>query len=214
MAEKVMATTVVVRSPYEATRNTEHRSHERPDSVTLHWATCYNYYRDYDSANGRYTTSDPIGLAGGVNTYAYVGGNPVNQTDPLGLKPKSEPIRIPIPTIPLPRLRDETNPPPSAGIGEIAEKCLDIIDDIIKPDEPCDPPEGTICYGPWEVDHSHKGKQPHRHTYQQNRVSSNSCQWNKRRSTNHTIGPGDTDLVPSGTMPCQYYSSWVQKYGK
>ncbi|HEX9341306.1 MAG TPA: RHS repeat-associated core domain-containing protein [Thermoplasmata archaeon] len=44
------------------------------------------YYRAryYDPSPGRFTSSDPSGMADGPNLYAYAGGNPVNRVDPSG----------------------------------------------------------------------------------------------------------------------------------
>jgi RHS repeat-associated protein len=47
--------------------------------------THYNYFRDYAPALGRYIESDPIGLDGGINTYAYALNSPMRYIDPSGL---------------------------------------------------------------------------------------------------------------------------------
>lgn len=45
--------------------------------------------RWYDPVLGRFLEEDPIGEAGGLNTYAYVGSSPVSWVDPSGLSRRS-----------------------------------------------------------------------------------------------------------------------------
>lgn len=62
----------------------------------------YNYYRDYDPSTGRYVQSDPVGLDGGLNTFAYVGSRPIAIVDFLGLD-----------WVHFPGAADAMRPPPS-----------------------------------------------------------------------------------------------------
>ena len=43
-------------------------------------------HRIYSATLNRFLSSDPLGLAGGLNLYAYAEGNPLAYMDPLGLK--------------------------------------------------------------------------------------------------------------------------------
>ncbi len=45
----------------------------------------------YDPGSQRWLNRDPIGEGGGVNLYAYVGNDPVNEADPEGMSSLYEP---------------------------------------------------------------------------------------------------------------------------
>lgn len=47
----------------------------------------YRRNRYYDPLTGRFTQTDPIGIAGGLNVYGFGEGDPVNFSDPFGLLP-------------------------------------------------------------------------------------------------------------------------------
>jgi RHS repeat-associated protein len=53
----------------------------------IDWETGLIYFRArwYNPETGRWLSKDPIGIAGGLNLYAFCGNNPVNFTDPDGL---------------------------------------------------------------------------------------------------------------------------------
>src|SRR5437588_4246182 len=57
----------------------------------------YNRARFYDPQLGRFISEDPIGLAGGINSFAYVGNNPVLYRDPSGLCPQNSAPRPDLP---------------------------------------------------------------------------------------------------------------------
>ncbi|HYW13386.1 MAG TPA: RHS repeat-associated core domain-containing protein, partial [Longimicrobium sp.] len=47
----------------------------------------YMRNRYYDPATGQFTQQDPIGIAGGLNSYGFAAGDPVTYSDPYGLTP-------------------------------------------------------------------------------------------------------------------------------
>ena len=57
----------------------------------------YNRNRYYNPSTGRFISPDPIGYGDGMNMYAYVGNDPMNATDPMGLAKKSKWTRCFVP---------------------------------------------------------------------------------------------------------------------
>jgi RHS repeat-associated protein len=75
-------------SPYGQSQTVGPDSANNPNQYTSRENdnTGLYYYRAryYDPVMKRFVSSDPIGLAGGWNTYEYVGGHPLSRLDPTG----------------------------------------------------------------------------------------------------------------------------------
>ncbi len=79
-------------------------------------------FRNYLPHLGRWATRDPLGEAGGLNLYAFVGNNPVNWVDPWGLYRSPEWARRWLPWVPAMdlALTNFENGNVFAGIGNAA----------------------------------------------------------------------------------------------
>lgn len=113
----------------------------------------YNYFRDYDPQVGRFAESDPIGLRGGINTYAYTNSSPIGRADPNGLDsvPLQSLVHPPVPGIPTVICDGYGSPIPQIPpLNPITDKCVgdcmlvhenSHIDDIISLGY------GAVCHG-------------------------------------------------------------------
>jgi len=95
----------------------------RIDNASGDTSLYYHRNRMYSPTIGRFLSADPIGTGGGLNIYAYVGNDPLNNTDPFGLYYDSNGIE----TIDVTAQRD--NPCPNFAF--VCVYGIDLISELI-----------------------------------------------------------------------------------
>ncbi|MBR0968506.1 RHS repeat protein [Bradyrhizobium diazoefficiens] len=169
--------------------------------------THYNYFRDYDPRTGRYIESDPIGLRGGINTYGYVGQNPLWASDPFG----EDAIALPLTRFATSDLVALGSGRLFGALGLLLSLSGDTPQDCPNQCPPCRTISGkivpleTIAYRPLDVpplgSSQHGIEGPHHNLYKANQNPKNCrCFW-------QPIGAVSPSNLPPGAIPIEPFAN-------